>query len=1081
MHRDVPWFSSARWRALAAATAAICASLLAGALATGCAIGPVFPAEVQHAFARDEMRVAETEHLRIYYPARRRAEVERFAARAEACAAVLKGRALLHGRAWAEKMTLTMPETAYNNAYVSSKLAGSPDISVVPTYNSLDFSSEFGLPPDPGYIACHELVHYVQMQQIAGLWSALNWLGDLYSPQVGFDAWVFEGLATYYEASLQPGAGRPRWPVFTGMFAAAYAGRSVRGGDLAAQGRKAPVGHHYLVGSMFVRFLVETYGERAMWQAIASQAKGWTGLLSATSFSSGFGKSLSALLGEFDAWQRAHFPVRPRPAAQRRLSVLGNDARYARGRDGSEAWVADDLDQPTKLVVRGPDGTVRAELSLVDIAPPRRLIMAAPLLVSGLSISDDGREVWLTAIDYGAVAQTTRLLRWRDGEGLREVASGLGPGLTVDGAGRRYFFAEVDGDRWSLAVYDVASRARRTLLEAAPGTYVLGGQLSPDGRVLAASAWNGAAFVVWLIDAQSGQLRRELRGDGPLFDPSFLDDGRLLHLRAVDGRFQIELRDRDGDHPRVISDAPYAVLAPRGGAASVRFLNREGWSWTLDELPAPPAELPAPAEGPLDPETGAPTPTSAAGEPAPAAATPTAPTTTASAAASSPPAGSPLTPPSASAAAPSPPATAPLPPPSTTNPAATLPAISPPGSPASPPPSLLRDDRPYSAWSGFFFPALRAPFSFNVVDGDPHAALILGGSDVLGLHRWQLTGLAQLQRKEDADLTGDDAGPYLGVIAAYANNMLAPWAFAVEASSVHGVERVAEPMPGDDDFERLRDRKTRDLTVAFGRSWRETWTAVAAFTATDDRIQPLAAPGEPALALDHRQLGGPALSLAYFGGETTAYTGLRRALAVSADAAHFPERFSSLGEAVTSARAGLGLVAPLPFTRRHILSLELAARGIFPGQDLIELGGTSAYGAVWERSSEDEPAQPEFVTPDHLRLLEPLRGYEDTTFAVARVASGELSWRYPLILDRGVASLWWLPSMFARQLDLELFAAGALTEDRAGASASHLAAGAAAILRVDLFRIPLAVRYQLSRRLRDDRALLQVIGIGVAL
>src|SRR2546430_8508485 len=35
--------------------------------------------------------------------------------------------------------------------------------------------------------------------------------GHLYTPQVGYDPWFFEGLATHYEAKLSPGVGRPEW------------------------------------------------------------------------------------------------------------------------------------------------------------------------------------------------------------------------------------------------------------------------------------------------------------------------------------------------------------------------------------------------------------------------------------------------------------------------------------------------------------------------------------------------------------------------------------------------------------------------------------------------------------------------------------------------------------------------------------------------------------------------------------------------------------------------------------------------------------------------------------------------------
>src|SRR5262249_32484181 len=140
------------------------------------------------------------------------------------------------------------------------------------------------------------------------------------------------------------------------------------------------------------------------------------------------------------------FPVRRRPAGQRTLAALGSDARYARGRDGTEAWVDSDVDAPPRLVVRAPDGAV-SELGLIDVAPPRTLVQAAPLLVSGLSVTADGGEVWLTMIDLGATYQVPRLLRWRRGDGaLTELSHELGPGATIDPRGETYYYCEVDGD-----------------------------------------------------------------------------------------------------------------------------------------------------------------------------------------------------------------------------------------------------------------------------------------------------------------------------------------------------------------------------------------------------------------------------------------------------------------------------------------------------------------------------------------------------------------------------------------------------------------------------------------------------------
>jgi hypothetical protein len=61
-----------------------------------------------------------------------------------------------------------------------------------------------------------------------------------------------------------------------------------------------------------------------------------------------------------------------------------------------------------------------------------------------------------------------------------------------------------------------------------------------------------------------------------------------------------------------------------------------------------------------------------------------------------------------------------------------------------------------------------------------------------------------------------------------------------------------------------------------------------------------------------------------------------------------------------------------------------------------------------------------------------------------------------------------------RELDLELFASGALDGDHR----RHAAGGAAISLRIDFLRIPLVVQYQIARRIRDDDALTQLVALG---
>jgi hypothetical protein len=168
---------------------------------------------------------------------------------------------------------------------------------------------------------------------------------------------------------------------------------------------------------------------------------------------------------------------------------------------------------------------------------------------------------------------------------------------------------------------------------------------------------------------------------------------------------------------------------------------------------------------------------------------------------------------------------------------------------------------------------------------------------------------------------------------------------------------------------------------------------------------------------------------------------------------------------------------PLPFGRRHTFSAFARARSLFADQDtgLLQVGGDSALGVLWNRSNKLEA--PEFDTsrfPPNLRFVEPLRGFEDFAIPTDRVKLGEVSWKYPLIIDRGMAAVWFLPAAYLRQLELEPFATGAITD----ANDRHYAVGAAITLRMQFLRIPLAITYQIARRLSDDEALTHFVGIG---
>jgi len=526
---------------------------MVAAAVAGCfaSVQPQLPDDVATALARTPMRRLDTDNLQVYYPEPRRDEAYRFALFLESCTRALEARALIHNRLSDAKKIVIFPELTFNNAFTSPTLPGYAPFAVVPTYDSIDlFSLEMGLPPDPAIIACHELTHYVHLGQMAGFWYAMNLVfGNLITPQLGLDSWFDEGLAVYYETLLQPGVGRLAWPYWNGEFAAGVAGRRLNGGDMSALNRDAPLGNHYIVGSHFVRFLAERYGEWHLWKLIEVQGRSiffplWVDLR----FWQAYDKTLSTLIDEFADDTQRRYPVAARPAGQRPLFPAGTEARYGRARDGTEAIITADHDLPARLVVRAPDGRVRFERDLTDVLPLRTLAISSPQISGPPSFTADGGLIYFTALDLGPVFDVSRLVRVDATTGDLTIAhrSLRGGGGSISPDGRSYAFAQADGDHHDLAVLDLASGAIRVLARQPPGGFVSIPRYAPDGRQLVTTVFDGRNFTIRTFDATTGKPIATLTdGKGTVHDASWADATHVVYLGsdAADAGFQVHVAD----------------------------------------------------------------------------------------------------------------------------------------------------------------------------------------------------------------------------------------------------------------------------------------------------------------------------------------------------------------------------------------------------------------------------------------------------------------------------------------------------------------------------------------------------------
>jgi hypothetical protein len=1076
---------------------------------SACAITPRLPLDVATAVARDDMRLARGETVDLYYPAHLKAQAYALLARAEGCVARLREAATGTGGLYRDRVELIFADLPFNNAFVKPPSEGD-FFTLIPSHWTMDVGSELGVPLAPDYIACHEITHYIHSQQTLRSLGGLNRaFGYLITPQIGLDAWFAEGLATYYEQVLSPGTGRPAWPAWEGLFHAAVAEHRITGGHFNALRRQIHWGNHYLYGSHFVAYLVSTYGEEKLWRLIERQGKSFFFPFTVNQrFKRTYGKTLSSLLDDFAAFAVYKYPAQARPAGQRTVRDVGMDGRYARALDGSEALVTEAMDQPPALTVYAKDGRVRYRRLLTDVLPRRHLVTPAAVAVSGLRFSRDARRLYFVSVDQGAVFQKARLFELDiDGSDLRQVSDDVqGIGGDVSPDGREYLFVRSRGEGHALWSIDLTSGGTRELFRAPGGVYLASPTYSPDGSTILASAFEGN-YAFYLFDARTGAHTGTLSAAGhPVHDATWVDDQHILFLGEAERHFQVFTYDRVTHATTRLTSAPYVALQARASGDTVRFLNRDGNRYSLDEVALrPPAQAaqgltvhgrfladlheltmlertlpmqvaqlaplapPAPQESPASAPPSAPPPVPAPVQPPPA---PDAPAIDLTERVLEPQAPAP---PAQSEPAGVTPQGAPVPlqaaPPEAAGRPGRLVLPTPPlllseGESQPLPPPALRpltrvEDKPYRSFPRIFIPSIRAPLLVLGVSetGIPIAnvGFHLGGTDALGFHRWGLS--AALQPK-----------PLLfsGSVG-YLNAQLAPFLWMLSASQVDIDYQKSHKTDDDGDGEKddiyytHRRQRQRDAQ-ALGYLALRTTTLGAAVHVTEDYQ-----PDNPTLSNKTRSLGGGTLIVDHVALESTPMSGPRRGYTLDLSASYYPGSVGTLGFDITDLGGALALFSPLPFSRRHTLKLTLRGRGILhhDSLELLEVGGNPGSVLFDDPDERDELYYPGL--PPTRRFAEPLRGFETFPFNANQIGIVDLRYRYPWVLDVGTAtSLSILPAFFLRQIDFELFATAAAETQHVTQNGHSTAGGALGIQMVWL--VPLLLRYQVSKRFSDDEA-----------
>lgn len=563
--------------------------------ATGCVgTGSRFPSDVQTSFAEESMQRMETERLAVYYPAPRQAEAARIASRLEGCLEVLE-QATGRRDDWG-LVPVYLPEVEFNNAYVSFGGGQEPHM-VLPTSFTANIFGQFGFTPSPSAVGCHEMVHYVHMIQINGFYRGINrFFGPSINPQVGFDGWFFEGLATYYESQLVDDVGRLGSPIWEAYFAAGIADGELNSGQLSTFDRGVPYGGHYLVGSHFIGYLVEVYGEQKLWDLIARQGSSVIFPLAVgRRFRLVYGKTVAELFDDFSQAMIGRYPGRSRPEQQKSVGYLGRGAQLEVGPQDRRAIYSSGVDKIAQIEVVDAQGQRLVRRQLPDILPGRTAVGLRAL--TAMRFSEDGQILYFLLNHSGSASARTSLMAL-DIEAnkltmVRDDLEAVGGDLGPDD--RHYYVAQARGQQVRLSRFELGSGNKpaqgaslNEVFTLPAGAYVADLRIDEAGQHVAMTLMENETWSVAILHLDDGEIIGRWTTDKPhhpVFDPQWIDEDSLVFAASDGERVQVMSGDLETGNVRQMGDVPYLAVNPRmDGQQRLWFLNRQDWGWSLDWL-----------------------------------------------------------------------------------------------------------------------------------------------------------------------------------------------------------------------------------------------------------------------------------------------------------------------------------------------------------------------------------------------------------------------------------------------------------------------------------------------------------------
>lgn len=478
----------------------------------------------------------------------------------------------------------------------------------------------------------HEFTHIAHVDNTSGVPAVLNAiLGKTFSPNQVQPRWIIEGLAVVHE-SRHSSAGRMRSSLFDMYLRADVLEDNIAGLDeISSIAFRWPQGNlWYLYGSRFLGWITDVYGPNTM-RAVSAD-------YGASLAPWGINRAIRRVTGKtyvelYEGWKdhlRRLYGEQVAGAERRglregtRITRHGRNVNYPRfvpraARDGA----ADEI------IYYRDNFSDRSGIYRIPLAAPtgggarRETLIARANGSSPATFTPSGDLIFNSALPFNNLYYRDDLVLLPRGEtapsggeaARRQITHGLRasqPDVSPDGRSIA-FTLNTKGTRYleiaSLGP-DGAVTGRRDLVPSARFEQAFTPVFSPDGKLLAYSAWTAGGYRdVRLVDVATGDFRYITRDRSVDMSPAWSPDGRTLYFASDrTGIFNIYAYDLAAGTLRQVTNVRIGAIQPAVSpdGRTLVYVGYTSQGYDLFSMPLDPARflpaLPPPDDRP-DPPT----------------------------------------------------------------------------------------------------------------------------------------------------------------------------------------------------------------------------------------------------------------------------------------------------------------------------------------------------------------------------------------------------------------------------------------------------------------------------------------------